>query len=95
MKKTIIGLAIAGPALWLGASYITGSIAESETRNLVDQINQQSLEYGTAEISSYDRGVRSSSIRYSYSLPSSLAVMTGFKEKIEYQCEYDLSLIHI
>ena len=89
MKKTIIGLAIAVPALWLGTSYLTGSIAESETRNLVAKINQESLDYGTAEISSYDRGIQSSSIRYSYSLPPSLAVMTGFKEKIEYQCEYD------
>ena len=95
MKKTIAIIGAAGVLLWLGASYLTGFLAEKETRNLVERLNQQSQDYGVTNIDVYDRGLLSSKVTYSYNLPPSLAAMTGYKEAIKYSCDYDHGLIGI
>ena len=66
MKKTLAVIAVSGVALWFGASYLSGSIAENETRKLVSQLNNNPDEYGVAQITSYERGVHNSTVQYQY-----------------------------
>lgn len=95
MKKTIAILGASGVLLWLGGSYFTGSVAEQETRNLVDQLNQQSQEYGGLNVDQYDRGLFNSKVSFEYSLPSYLVALTEYKEPIKYSCHYDHGMTDI
>ncbi len=87
MKKTVIaGACLIGVVL--AAPYVTGSIAESETRNLLADMNQKSAEYGVTKITSYERGYKSSQVAYEYEMPAGLAALTDFKGTILYNCDY-------
>lgn len=88
MKKSIIAIACVAVAGVVGAPYITGSIAESETRKIVEEFNAKSDEYGVTKIVSYDRGFGSSTVAYEYNFPQSLSALTGFEDTIKYNCEY-------
>ena len=73
MKKIIIsGVAVAVAAIGLvGAPYLTGLIAERDTRDLANAINADAR-YGEIAIVSYERGIRSSRVEYEYKLPEYL-----------------------
>lgn len=88
MKKSIIAIACVAAAGIAGAPYITGSMAESETRKMIEEFNANADEYGVTTIASYERGYSSSKIAYEYNLPSSLSTLTGFNETIKYNCDY-------
>ncbi len=88
MKKTIIAIAVVAAGVLVGAPYITGSVAESETRTAVDSMNAKSAQYGSLEIVNYERGFRSSQVSYEYELPAGWAVMTQLEGALKYDCEY-------
>jgi len=86
MKKLLVTLAvIAGIAIFC-VPYVTGKVAESETRRFIDQINQSRSEYGATEIVAYKRGFRTTEASYRYTLPT---VSSGLNEvgSIEYNCQ--------
>lgn len=88
MKKSIIAIAVIAGAVVIGAPYITGSMAESETRSMVEQLNANSAQYGSATITAYDRGFRNSKVSYEYEFPAGLAAMTKLEQTFKYDCEY-------
>lgn len=88
MKKIVIAIAVIGGAAVAGAPYITGAMAESETRKLVAEFNKKSDEYGVTKIVSYERGFRSSTVAYEYQLPTGLAALTEYDETLKYNCDY-------
>ncbi len=88
MKKSIVAIAVVAAAVVVGAPYLTGSLAESETRKMVDGFNQKPDEYGTTSIVSYERGYRSSKVSYEYQLPTALAAFAGSKQAYKYDCDY-------
>ncbi len=85
MKKLILPLAILAGIVIFGAPYLTGKVAESETRKLVDVLNQSPLEYGSTEILSYERGFRSTKSSFRYTLPSMLSNFGG-TQPVNYSC---------
>lgn len=94
MKKSIIAVACVG-AVVLAAPYITGSIAETETRNMTAELNKSPNEYGTTNIVSYDRGYGSSQISYEYTLPAILAKAFDYEGTVLYDCDYSHGFVGI
>lgn len=83
MKKIIVVLTLVIAVLFLGAPYYTGKVAESEILKMVTAMNQSSAEYGSTEILDYKRRVRTTSARFKYTPPKSLAAMfTDFEYAI-------------
>ncbi len=95
MKKIIVSVAVLVVVCIVAMPYVTGSIAEKETRLIVEKINARPLDYGVTEITSYERGFRSSQVVYEYQLPPSIALTLGFNEAIIYQCNYTHGLTGI
>jgi uncharacterized protein YdgA (DUF945 family) len=93
LKKIIIILGFLISILFFGAPYYTGKVAETETMKLVDRINASAAEYGSTEILSYDRGIRSTSARYKHTSPISFAgVASDFANQdgdIVFRCDSD------
>ena len=81
--------------LFFGAPYYTGKVAETETLKLVDKINQSQSQYGVTEVLSYQRGVRSTTARYKYTPPGSLAKLSKDFGEIVYVCESDHGVLSI
>lgn len=87
MRNIIIaGVVVLGIGL-LGAPCLTGLIAEKETRNLVNTLNQDGR-YGEIDIVAYDRGLRSSRVRYEYKLPAYWQALSETSDTLSYACEY-------
>lgn len=95
MKKIIIVAVILILALLVGAPYVTGKVAETETRKILEVISQDPTLYGEAEIVSYERSYFSTSANYTYSLPPVFAAMTNSVEPIEYSCDSKHGVIGI
>lgn len=85
MKKVII-LVVIIAAILVGAPYLTGKIAETETRKMIDNFNQSSSTYGTIEVLNYERGVRSTQARYKYLAPAQFSVVTKEFGEIVFAC---------
>ncbi len=93
MKKTAVVAAIVviGAAAWGGTSWYTGQRVEQSIREQVQLLNAQPS-FGTVQISSYERGVFSSTARYELTvdnLPLSLGLVQrgdkiAFVSKIEH-----------
>jgi len=88
MKKSLVLIAVVVVLGLVGMPYLTGSVAESETRKIVAQFNQKSDEYGTTNIANYARGIRSSQVEYEYTLPAHLAAIIGLNDTLKYNCDY-------
>lgn len=86
MKKIIIPVVIIA-AIFVGAPYFTGKIAETETKKMIDGFNQSASTYGTTEVLSYERGLRSTQARYKYLPPSQFAGFTKEFGEIVYACD--------
>ena len=87
MKKSVfigIGLTI---ALLLGAPYLSGKIAETQTLKWVDAINRESKLYGDLDVLSYHREFASSRAKYAYTPPLLLAKILQSNDAIEYSCD--------
>ena len=95
MKKLIIVITLILALLFFGAPYYTGKVAETETLKLVDKINQSQSQYGVTEVLSYQRGVRSTTARYKYTPPGSLAKLSKDFGEIVYVCESDHGVLSI
>lgn len=87
MKKLIPVVVILALAIFFGAPYVTGKIAETETMKMVDVLKQDSAIYGNIDVVSYDRGFRSTTAKYRYTPPIFLAAVRQSEEPIEYGCE--------
>ncbi len=87
MKKLIIVIVLVLAALLFGAPYYSGKVAETETLKLVEKINQSAEEYGSTEVLSYDRGVRTTSARYKYTPPAPFAAFSKEFGEVIYACE--------
>ena len=96
MKKIIIsGVAVAVAAIGLvGAPYLTGLIAERDTRDLANTFNADAR-YGEIAIVSYERGIRSSRVEYEYKLPEYLQDLSKDSDIVEYSCDYSHGIIGI
>jgi len=87
VKKSVfigIGLTI---ALLLGAPYLSGKIAETQTLKWVDAINRESKLYGDLDVLSYHREFASSRAKYAYTPPLLLAKILQSNDAIEYSCD--------
>ena len=98
MKKIIISgvaVAVAVAAIGLvGAPYLTGLIAEKDTRDLVNAMNADAR-YGEIAIVSYESGIRSSRVEYEYKLPEYLQDLSKDSDIVEYSCDYSHGIIGI
>ena len=88
MKKLIIGLLAIAAAVFIGAPYVTGVIAQNKTQELVDHMNATSSHLGTIEMTDYQRSFMSSSSAYKYIFSKPYQELTKF-ENIEYSCDLD------
>ncbi len=86
MKKIIIPVVII-VAIFVGAPYLTGKIAETETKKMIDGFNQSASTYGITEVLSYERGFRSTQARYKYLPPAQFAAFTKEFGEIVYACD--------
>ncbi len=86
MKKIIIPVVIIA-AIFVGAPYLTGKIAETETKKMIDGFNQSASTYGTTEVLSYERGLRSTQARYKYLPPAQFAGFAKEFGEIIYACD--------
>lgn len=95
MKKSALLIVILIIALFIGAPYFTGKVAETETLKMVDVITQEPSRYGHLEVISYDRGFRSTYAQYRFTPPAILASILQSTEAIDYSCESDHGLLGI
>jgi len=86
LKKIIVLLVIV-IAIFVGAPYITGKIAETETLKLVDNVNKNAEQSGNIDVLTYERSMRSTKARYQYTPPPHLAVFTQEYGDIILNCD--------
>ena len=85
MKKTFIGLVILAVAVVIGVPYITGVVAETKSKELVEQFNASYPQLGAIEILNYERSFRSSTSTYKYTFSELYKKATQFNS-FEYSC---------
>ena len=85
-KMIIIAVVVVGVGL-AGAPYLSGFIAERETRNLANTLNEDGR-YGEFDIVAYERGMRSSRVGYEYTLPAYWQALLETSDPIKYACDY-------
>ncbi len=95
MKKGLIAVAVLVAGGVAAMPYVTGKIAESETRNMLGIMSEKPEQYGRMAIKQYDRGYRSSKVSYDYELPASLALMAGGEKTYVVDCDYVHGLLGI
>ena len=94
MKKLIISAVIILCICIFGAPYMTGKLAEDQVPVVIDQLNQESQDFGNHEILSYERSAFSSESKYRYTLPGVYQTIAE-TTSIDYQCELDHGIIGI
>ena len=85
-KIIIIAVVVVGVGL-SGAPYLSGFIAEKETRNMANTLNEDGR-YGQIDIVSYERGMRSSRVESEYTLPAYWQALLETSDPIKYACDY-------
>ena len=85
-KIIVIALVVAAVGL-AGAPYLSGFIAEKETRNMANTLNEDGR-YGQIDIVSYERGMRSSRVESEYTLPAYWQALLETSDPIKYVCDY-------
>ena len=88
MRKIIIIAVVAAAAGVSGAPYLSGFIAERETRNLANTLNKDGR-YGEFDIVAYERGMRSSRVEYEYKLPTYWQALSQTSDTVQYACDYE------
>ena len=86
-KIIIIAVVVVGVGL-SGAPYLSGFIAERETRNLANTLNEDGR-YGQIDIVAYERGMRSSRVEYEYKLPTYWQALSQTSDTVQYACDYE------
>ena len=87
MLKIIIIALVAAAVGLAGAPYLSGFIAEKETRNLANTLNEDGR-YGQIDIVAYERGMRSSRVESEYTLPAYWQALLETADPIKYACDY-------
>ena len=87
MRKIIIIALVAAAVGLPGAPYLSGFIAERETRNLANTLNEDGR-YGEFDIVAYERGMRSSRVEYEYKLPTYWQALSQTSDTVQYACDY-------
>ena len=87
MRKIIIIALVAAAVGLSGAPYLSGFIAERETRNMADTLNEDGR-YGQIDIVSYERGMRASRVESEYTLPAYWQALLETSDPIKYACDY-------
>ena len=87
MKKSVFISIFLTIALLLGAPYLSGKIAETQTLKWVDAINREPKLYGDLDVVSYHREFASSCAKYAYTPPLLLAKILQSNDAIEYSCD--------
>ena len=87
MWKIIIAAVVIAAIGLPGAPYLSGFIAERETRNLANTLNKDGR-YGEFDIVAYERGMRSSRVEYEYKLPAYWQALPETSDTIKYACNY-------
>ena len=87
MRKIIIIALVAAAVGLSGAPYLSGFIAERETRNMANTLNEDGR-YGQIDIVSYERGMRSSRVESEYTLPAYWQALLETSDPIKYACDY-------
>ena len=87
MRKIIIIALVAVAAGLAGAPYLSGFIAERETRNMASTLNEEGR-YGQIDIVAYERGMRSSRVESEYTLPAYWQALLEITDPIKYACDY-------
>lgn len=87
MWKIIIAAVVVAAVGLPGAPYLSGFIAERETRNLANTLNKDGR-YGEFDIVAYERGMRSSRVEYEYKLPAYWQALPETSDTIKYACNY-------
>lgn len=86
MKKVLIGLGIISTVVVIGVPYATGVVAETKSKELVEQFNENYPQLGAIEILNYERSFRSSASTYKYTFSDIYKKATKFSS-IEYDCD--------
>lgn len=87
MKKSVFISIFLTIALLLGAPYLSGKIAETQTLKWVDAIIREPKLYGDLDVVSYHREFASSRAKYAYTPPLLLAKILQSNDAIEYSCD--------
>ena len=87
MRKIIIIAVVVAAVGLSGAPYLSGFIAERETRNLANTLNEDGR-YGEFDIVAYERGMRSSRVEYEYKLPTYWQALSQTSDTVQYACDY-------
>ena len=87
MRKIIIIAVVVAAVGLSGAPYLSGFIAEKETRNLANTLNEDGR-YGEFDIVAYERGMRSSHVEYEYKLPTYWQALSQTSDTVQYACDY-------
>ena len=87
MQKIIIIALVAAAVGLSGAPYLSGFIAERETRNMANTLNEDGR-YGQIDIVAYERGMRSSRVEFEYTLPTYWQALLETSDPIKYACDY-------
>ena len=87
MKKSVFIGIVLTIALLLGAPYLSGKIAETQTLKWVDAIIREPKLYGDLDVVSYHREFASSCAKYAYTPPLLLAKILQSNDAIEYSCD--------
>ena len=87
MRKIIIIALVAAAVGLSGAPYLSGFIAEKETRNMANTLNEDGR-YGQIDIVAYERGMRSSRVESEYKLPAYWQTLLETSDPIKYACDY-------
>lgn len=95
MKKSALLIVILIIALFIGAPYITGRVAETETLKMVEVIKKDHRNYGHLEVISYNRGLMSTDAQYRFTPPALLASILQSADPIEYGCESEHGILGI
>lgn len=82
MKKAILGVIVVGAGA-AAMPFVTGHIAESTTKQLIENNNNNYEEYGKVEILSYERGYAETKSSFKWNPP---AVYAEFVGPVDYSC---------
>ncbi len=85
MKKIAVGVLVVGAAVFAGIPFMTGIVAETKSKELVEKVNQDSAQYGAIELVEYSRGFRSSTSSYSYKPSEALQKLLKV-DSVDYDC---------
>ena len=93
VKKILIVLVLLVLAVFIGAPYVTGKIAQNKLMSLIEDQNTQYSQLGLTEVIKYDRGFRSSETEFAFQLEMGLPEFDV--ASIDYSCDLTHGVISV